>query len=62
MSSFVGDLGNLSVILIYYYETIKREIKRRLVYEYRCDEKLKTKTEESTRLGDTGLVVELEHL
>jgi hypothetical protein len=29
---------------------------------YRCDERLKTKTVESTRLTDTGLVVELEHL
>jgi hypothetical protein len=28
------------------------------MYEYRCDERLKTKTEESTRLADTGLVVE----
>jgi hypothetical protein len=45
-----------------YYESIKRELKRRLTYEYRSDERLKTKTEESTRLGDTGLVVELEHL
>jgi hypothetical protein len=32
------------------------------MYEYRCDERLKTKTEESTHLTDTGLVVELEHL
>jgi hypothetical protein len=46
----------------YYYESIKRELKRRLIYEYRCDERLKTKTEESTRIVDTGLVVELEHL
>jgi hypothetical protein len=45
-----------------YYESIKREVKRRLIYEYRCHERLKTKTEESTHLGDTGLVVELEHL
>jgi hypothetical protein len=45
-----------------YYESIKREVKRRLIYEYRCHERLKTKTEESTRLSDTGLVVELEHL
>ena len=30
--------------------------------EYRYDERLKTKTEESTHLTDTGLVVELEHL
>jgi hypothetical protein len=32
------------------------------MYECRCDERLKTKTEESTRLGYTGLIVELEHL
>ena len=44
------------------YESIKRELKRRLIYEYRYDERLKTKTEESTRLTDTGLVVELEQL
>jgi hypothetical protein len=47
---------------VFYYESIKRELKRRLIYEYRCDERLKTKNEESTRLVDTGLVVELEHL
>ena len=47
---------------IVYYESIKRDLKNRLVFEYRCDERLKTKTEESTRLGYTGLVVELEHL
>ncbi len=29
---------------------------------YRYDERLKTKNEESTRLTDTGLVVELENL
>ena len=29
-----------------YYESIKRELKRRLIYEYRCNERLKTKTEE----------------
>ena len=49
-------------MVVVYYESIKRELKRRLIYEYRCDERLKTKTEESTRLTDTGLVVELEHL
>jgi len=32
------------------------------MYECRCDGRLKTKTEESTRLAYTGLVVELEHL
>jgi hypothetical protein len=43
-----------------YYESIKREVKRRLIYEYRCDERLKTKNEESILLVDTGVVVELE--
>ncbi len=42
---------------VVYYESIKRELKRRLIYEYRCDERLKTKNEESTRFADTGLVV-----
>jgi hypothetical protein len=32
------------------------------IYECRCDERLKTKAEESTRLGYTGLFGELEHL
>jgi hypothetical protein len=45
-----------------YYESIKRELKTRPIYEYRCDERLKAKDEESTHLTDTGLVVELEHL
>jgi hypothetical protein len=44
----------------YYYEAINRELKRRLLYEYRFDERLKTKTKESTRLGDTGLRGECE--
>ncbi len=39
-----------------------RELKTRTIYECRCDERLKTKAEESTRLGYTGLLVELEHL
>jgi hypothetical protein len=32
------------------------------MYECRCDERLKTKGEESTCLTHTGLLVELEHL
>ena len=32
-----------------YYEAIKRELKRRPIYECRCDERLKTKDEGSTR-------------
>ena len=41
---------------VYYYESIKWELQRRLTYEYRCDERLKTKTEESTHLTDTIVV------
>jgi hypothetical protein len=37
-------------------------VSRRLPTHRRYDERLKTKNEESTRLADTGLVVELEHL
>jgi hypothetical protein len=32
------------------------------MYECRCDERLKRKTEKSTRLAYTGLLGELEHL
>ena len=41
---------------VVYYESIKRELQRRLIYEYRSDERLKTKFEESTRLEDTRRV------
>ena len=47
---------------VVYYESIKRELKIRSIYECRCDERLQTKTKEFTRLTYTGLVVELEHL
>jgi hypothetical protein len=40
----------------------KREVKIKPIYECRCDERLKTKAEESTRLTYTGLLGELEHL
>ena len=36
--------------LVVYYESINRELKTIPIYECRCDERLKTKTEESTRL------------
>ena len=38
------------------------ENKRQDLYECRCDERLKTKAEKSTRLTYTGLLGELEHL
>ncbi len=45
-----------------YYESIKRELKIRPMWECRCDERLKTRVVESTRLIYTGLNRELEHL
>ena len=45
-----------------YYESIKRDLKIRGIYECRCDERLQTKTKRFTRLPYTGLVLELEHL
>jgi hypothetical protein len=41
---------------------MKRELQTRPTYECRYDERLKTKVEESTCLGYTGLLGELEHL
>jgi hypothetical protein len=37
-----------------YYESIKRELKIRPTYDCRCDERLKTEAEDSTRLAYTG--------
>jgi hypothetical protein len=44
-----------------YHEVIKGEVNRRNIYEYRCDERLNTKVEGSTRLIYTGLSGGLEH-
>jgi hypothetical protein len=56
--TFAFELGREVV----YYESIKRELKIRCIYECRCDERLQTKTMEFTFLTYTGLVVELDHL
>jgi hypothetical protein len=53
MDSDVLGIILCSLRKMFYYESIKREIKRRLTYEYRYDERLKTKSKESTRLADT---------
>ena len=47
---------------VVYYESLKRELKIRGIYECRCDERLLTKTKRFRRLPYTGLVLELEHL
>ena len=48
--------------LFVYYESLKRELKTKTTYGYRCDERLKTNVKESTRLTCTPLCAELEHL
>ncbi len=48
---FVLVLGSVN------YETMKWELNRGLMYECRCDERLKDKDEGSTRLTYTGLEV-----
>ncbi len=42
---------------VVYYESIKRDLKIRCIYESRCDERLQTKTKEFTRLTHTGLFI-----
>jgi hypothetical protein len=55
-----GGVRNTNQKLFVYYESIKRELKIKPIYECRCDGRLQTKR--FTRLSYTGLVVELEHL
>jgi hypothetical protein len=45
-----------------YYESRKRELQTKPVYECRWDERLNTKVEGSTRLTYNGLRGKLEHL
>jgi hypothetical protein len=45
---------------LFVYESIKRELKIKPMYECQCDERLQMKR--FTRLSYTGLVEELEHL
>jgi hypothetical protein len=52
----------LLFVIFLYYESIKRDLKTRPINECRCDERLKAKVEESTRLTYTGLHGELENL
>ncbi len=47
--------------LFVYHESIKWDQKIKPIYECRCDERLKTEDEESSRLTYTGFLGELEH-
>jgi hypothetical protein len=58
-----GELEHLKIKKsVVYYQSIKREVKTKPIYECRCDERLQPKGEESTCFGYTGLLGELEHL
>jgi len=54
-SVFLEKVRSNCMFIVVYYESIKRELNRKLIYECRCDERLKVKTEGSTRLVYTGL-------
>ena len=42
--------------IVVYYESLKRDLKTKTIYGFRCNESLKTKVEESTLLGCTLIV------
>ena len=50
------------VVLIDYEQQLKREVKRIHISGYRCNERFKSKTDGSQRLGSTGFRGDLEHL
>jgi hypothetical protein len=47
---------------LFYYESRKRELKTKPTYECRYDERLKTKSEKSTRLSYTGFLLKTRFL
>ncbi len=51
-----------SVYYVVYCESRKREVKTKPIYECRCDERLKTKTEKSTRLAYTWKMYTLGYI
>ena len=51
------ELEHYQVFII---KSIKRELKTRPIYDCRCDERLEPIDDESTCLGYTGLLEELE--
>jgi hypothetical protein len=55
-------VNEIKKLLRIYYETTNRDLKRRLIYECRCDERIQTKSEGSTRLTYTEFLERLEHL
>ena len=56
-SVYMRERGGGRRRLFVYYESLKREVKTKPIYEFRCDERLKTKVEEYTRLTCTLLFI-----
>ena len=52
----IGAPSIFFTTLVVYYESLKREVKTKTIYGFRCDERLKTKVEESTLLTCTQLL------
>ncbi len=57
-----GGIPPRALFIVVYYETIKRELYKRLIYECRCDARLKAQVEGSTCLSYTGLREGLEQV
>jgi hypothetical protein len=55
-----GGFSKTPYRVFVYYESMKRKLKIKPIYECRCNGRLQTKR--FTRLSHTGLVVEPEHL
>ena len=45
-----NKLGHKELFIVVYYESLKRELQTKPIQECRCDERLQTRFEESTRL------------
>jgi hypothetical protein len=58
----ISDVAETSHFFCVYYEEIKREVKRILIHECRCNERLNVKVVGSTNLVYTGFRWGLEHL
>jgi hypothetical protein len=44
-------------VVVVYYESLQRDLKTKPINECRCDERLQTRVEESTRLACPRVVV-----
>ena len=52
-----GEVGGFTFLFVVYYESLKRELQTKPIYEFRCDERLQTKIEEFTRLAFLRLFI-----